>query len=33
LQLGEAAKFFPSNEALAAWRVQAELGQAAIVYE
>jgi DNA polymerase-3 subunit alpha len=33
LQLGEGAKFFPSNEALAAWRVQAELGQAAIVYE
>jgi DNA polymerase-3 subunit alpha len=33
LQLGEAAKFFPSNEALAAWRVQAEQGQATIVYE
>jgi DNA polymerase-3 subunit alpha len=33
LQLGEGAKFFPSNEALAAWRVQAELGQATIVYE
>jgi DNA polymerase-3 subunit alpha len=33
LQLGEAAKFFPSNEALAAWRVQAEQGQSTIIYE
>jgi DNA polymerase-3 subunit alpha len=33
LQLGEGAKFFPSNEALAAWRVQAEQGQATIIYE
>jgi DNA polymerase-3 subunit alpha len=33
LQLGEAYKFFPTNEALSAWRVQAGLGQSAIVYE
>lgn len=33
LQLGEGAKFFPSSTALAGWRVQAEQGQAAIVYE
>jgi DNA polymerase-3 subunit alpha len=33
LQLGESAKFFPTNEALAAWRVQADQGQAAIIYE
>ena len=33
LQLGEQARFFPTNEALAAWRVQADLGQAAIIYE
>ncbi|MBT9507132.1 DNA polymerase III subunit alpha [Rhodoferax sp.] len=33
LQLGEGAKFFPSNEALAGWRVQADQGQAAIIYE
>jgi DNA polymerase-3 subunit alpha len=33
LQLGESYKFFPTNEALAGWRVQAEQGQAAIVYE
>jgi DNA polymerase-3 subunit alpha len=33
LQLGEAFKFFPTNEALAGWRVQAEHGKAAIVYE
>jgi DNA polymerase III subunit alpha len=33
LQLGEAAKFFPTDAALAGWTAQAELGQAAIVYE
>jgi DNA polymerase-3 subunit alpha len=33
LQLGDAYKFFPSNEALAAWRVQAEQGKAVIVYD
>ncbi|MDO9196199.1 DNA polymerase III subunit alpha, partial [Rhodoferax sp.] len=33
LQLGEGAKFFPSNEALAGWRVQADQGKANIVYE
>jgi DNA polymerase-3 subunit alpha len=33
LQLGDSAKFFPTNEALAAWRVQADQGQAAIIYE
>ena len=33
LQLGDAYKFFPTNEALAAWRVQAGAGQSAIVYE
>lgn len=33
LQLGEGAKFFPSNEALAGWRVQADQGKAVIVYE
>ncbi|MEI8171527.1 MAG: OB-fold nucleic acid binding domain-containing protein, partial [Rhodoferax sp.] len=33
LQLGDAYKFFPTNEALSAWRVQAGLGQSAIVYE
>jgi len=33
LQLGEPYKFFPTNEALAGWRVQADQGQAAIVYE
>ncbi|WP_349679239.1 OB-fold nucleic acid binding domain-containing protein, partial [Rhodoferax sp. UBA5149] len=33
LQLADSAKFFPSNEALAGWRVQAEHGKAAIVYE
>ncbi|NMM15223.1 MAG: DNA polymerase III subunit alpha [Rhodoferax sp.] len=33
LQLGESYKFFPTNEALAGWRVQADQGQAAIIYE
>jgi DNA polymerase-3 subunit alpha len=32
LQLGDAAKFFPSNAALAAWRVQADEGHAEIIY-
>ncbi|WP_399697236.1 DNA polymerase III subunit alpha [Xenophilus sp.] len=33
LQLGEAARFFPADAALASWMAQAEAGQAAIVYE
>ncbi len=33
LQLGEDAKFFPSDAALASWMAQAEQGAAAIVYE
>ena len=33
LQLGEAARFFPSDAALASWMAQAENGQAAIVYD
>ncbi len=33
LQLGEAAKFFPSDAALSAWRVQAGAGSSDIVYE
>ena len=33
LQLGEEAKFFPSDAALASWMAQAEGGQAQIVYE
>ncbi len=33
LQLGEAARFFPSDAALAQWRAQAEQGQAVVVYE
>jgi DNA polymerase-3 subunit alpha len=33
LQLGEPYKFFPTNEALAGWRVQAEQGKSDIVYE
>ncbi|MCJ0762793.1 DNA polymerase III subunit alpha [Variovorax terrae] len=33
LQLGEEAKFFPSDAALASWMAQADQGQAAIVYE
>ena len=33
LQLGEQARFFPTNEALAAWQAQAVQGQSDIVYE
>jgi DNA polymerase-3 subunit alpha len=33
LQLGENARFFPSNAALAGWRAQAGSGSAAIMYE
>jgi DNA polymerase III subunit alpha len=33
LQLGEAAKFFPSDAALASWMAQADQGAAQIVYE
>jgi len=33
LQLGEPFKFFPTNAALAGWRVQAEQGKSDIVYE
>ncbi|OYU72585.1 MAG: hypothetical protein CFE45_39690, partial [Burkholderiales bacterium PBB5] len=33
LQLGEDAKFFPSDAALASWMAQAEAGQAQIVYD
>ena len=33
LQLGEDAKFFPSDAALAGWMAQAEAGKALIVYE
>ena len=33
LQLGEHAKFFPSDAALASWMAQAHQGQAQIVYE
>jgi DNA polymerase III subunit alpha len=33
LQLGEEAKFFPSDAALASWMAQADGGQAQIVYE
>jgi DNA polymerase-3 subunit alpha len=33
LQLGDEAKFFPSDAALASWMAQADAGQAQIVYE
>jgi DNA polymerase-3 subunit alpha len=33
LHLADNAKFFPTNAALAGWRVQAHQGKAAIVYE
>ncbi len=33
LQLGERAKFFPTDAALASWTAQADAGQAAVVYE
>ena len=33
LQLGERARFFPTDAALASWTAQADAGKAAIVYE
>ncbi|RYF74478.1 MAG: DNA polymerase III subunit alpha, partial [Comamonadaceae bacterium] len=33
LQLGESARFFPADAALASWMAQAEAGKAVIVYE
>ncbi|MFZ9137469.1 MAG: hypothetical protein ACO21E_06430, partial [Hylemonella sp.] len=33
LQLGEGAKFFPSDAALAGWMAQADRGQAMVVYD
>ena len=33
LQLGDEAKFFPSDAALASWMAQADQGQTQIVYE
>eukprot|EP01036_Dinobryon_divergens_P009846 gene9846-13177_t len=33
LALGEAAKFFPTDAALASWMAQADQGQAQIVYD
>ncbi|MGR4868102.1 DNA polymerase III subunit alpha [Variovorax sp. LARHSF232] len=33
LQLGEAARFFPTDAALASWMAQAESGNASVVYE
>jgi DNA polymerase-3 subunit alpha len=33
LQLGDEARFFPSDAALASWMAQADQGQAQIVYE
>jgi len=33
LQLGDRAKFFPTDAALASWMAQAEAGRAAVVYE
>ena len=33
LALGESAKFFPTDAALASWMAQADQGQAQIVYE
>jgi len=33
LQLGERAKFFPTDAALASWTAQAEAGKALIVYD
>jgi DNA polymerase-3 subunit alpha len=33
LALGEAAKFFPNDAALASWMAQADQGQARIVYD
>ena len=33
LALGEDARFYPSDAALASWRAQADQGQAAIAYD
>ena len=33
LQLGDAAKFFPTDAALASWTAQADQGQAIVVYD
>jgi DNA polymerase-3 subunit alpha len=33
LQLGEAARFFPSDAALARWRAHADQGRAVVAYE
>jgi DNA polymerase III subunit alpha len=33
LQLGDEAKFFPSDAALASWMAQADQGAAQIIYE
>ena len=33
LQLGERARFFPTDAALASWTAQAEAGKASVVYE
>jgi DNA polymerase-3 subunit alpha len=33
LQLGEAARFYPSDAALASWMAQAERGLVQVVYE
>jgi DNA polymerase-3 subunit alpha len=33
LQLGERAKFFPTDAALASWMAQAEAGKAAVIYD
>ena len=33
LALGDAAKFFPTDAALASWMAQADQGQAQIVYD
>jgi DNA polymerase III subunit alpha len=33
LQLGDAARIFPSDAALAGWRAQADQGKSAIVYD
>jgi DNA polymerase-3 subunit alpha len=33
IQLGDQAKFFPTDAALASWMAQADQGQAQVVYE
>ena len=33
LQLSDAMRFYPTDEALAQWRAQSDQGQAVIVYE